>query len=137
MYMQRYGYGYGDNRLNLLWNKVSFHVVPAINSLFKLMNSIPPNIYRNTMGLTNSIADKMQEIGDIYTTGVSDKKSLDIVPIEAVHFQYLQDLRKKNKATYLEMLQLLELWQKLVAQGKTNLANKLLVLYFSNRIKFS
>jgi hypothetical protein len=130
-------YGYGDNRLNLLWSKVSFHVVPAINSLFKLVNSIPPNLYRNTMGLTNSIADKMQNIGDVYTTGVSDKKSLDIVPIATIHFQYLEDLRKKNKPKYFELLQILKMWKQLGIQGKTDLANKLLVLYFSNRIKFS
>ena len=137
MYASGNAVGYGDNRLNLLWNKVSFHVVPAINSLVKLVNSIPPNVYRNTMGLTNSIADKMQELGDIYTTGVSDKKSLDIVPIATIHFQYLEDLRKKNKPKYLELLQILKLWQKLGAQGKADLANKLLILYFSNRIKFS
>lgn len=126
-----------DPRVDNLWTKVKFHMIPALSSLINTVNSIPKNIYTGTIDVTNQVANSMQEIGDVYTKGTTDQNSLDIVAIKQVHFDYLQSLRKQNKKKYLELLKVLELYQLLQQSGKTELQNKLLILYFTNRIKLN
>lgn len=81
---------------------VNNYLTPAISTLSRVVYSIPQNLYSTTLDLTNTIAGKMQELGDAYT-GKGAKSDNDFVQISKKHFDYLEKLRKNNTKKYKEL----------------------------------
>ena len=107
------------------------HLIGAFNTFFRVLNSVPQNIYHGTMDATNMIASKLQSIGDSYGEIEVDPSDTNFILIKTIHFKYFENLRKKNRDKYNQLLKLLAYWQRL--GNDTHKQNQLLIMYFSQR----
>lgn len=82
---------------------INNYITPAISTLSRVVYSIPQNLYSTTLDVTNTIAGKMQELGDAYTgKGSKSVNDNEFVQISKKHFDFLERLRKTNNKKYKE-----------------------------------
>ena len=107
------------------------HLIGAFNTFFRVLNSVPQNIYSGTIDATNMIANKLQLIGDNYGEIPMDHNDTGFILIKTIHFKYFENLRKKERNKYNVLLKLLAYWKQI--GNDTHKQNQLLVMYFSRR----
>jgi hypothetical protein len=81
---------------------VTNNLVPAVNTLVRVVNSIPQNIYSTSIDISTSIAGKLTELGDAYSGKGTNSSNTDFVQINQKHFDYLEKIRKTDRAKYMQ-----------------------------------
>lgn len=97
-----------------------------IDSLIRVVNSIPYNIYSTSLNFSNSIGNRLQDLGDFYA-GKNQPPSKDSVSIYEKHFQYIHKIWKTDPKKFKELENLVNYYN-----NTNNLQSKknLIAIYF-------